>query len=320
MIKKNVLITGGFGLLGSNLYKLLNKKNYNVYILDKQKNFLKKNYQKIKKSHVFLGNYINKDYLKKIIIEKKINIIFHTGAITQVLEAIKNPENTYINNINGTLNFLEIIRKINKKIIFIYSSSDKAYGEVGLKSYREDTCLNSVFPYDVSKSCADLICQSYSKTFNLKVGILRCGNLYGPGDFNNKRLIPECIISNLNKKVFKIRSNGKLVRDYLFIDDAVNAYYLTMKILINKKENLRIYNVGSKYNLNVLDMIKSISYHFKEQKIKSKIINNSKKEISFQKLNYSKIVKELKWKQKISLMEGLKITVDWYKKNKQSFK
>ena len=93
-----------------------------------------------------------------------------------------------------------------------------------------------------------------------------------------------------------------------------------MKILINKKENLRIYNVGSKYNLNVLNMIKNISYHFKEKKIKSKIVNNSKKEISFQRLNYSKIVKELKWQPKISLSSGLKITVDWYKKNKQSFR
>ena len=264
---------------------------------------------------------MNKNYLKKIIKQKKINIIFHTGAVTQVLEAIKNPENTYLNNINGTLNFLEIIREIDKKIIFIYSSSDKAYGEMGLKSYKETTCLNSVFPYDVSKSCADLICQSYAKTFNLKIGILRCGNLYGPGDFNSKRLIPECIISFLRNKTFKIRSSGKLVRDYLFIDDAVNAYYLTMKILINsKKENLRIYNVGSKYNLNVLNMIKNITYHFRNNKIKSKILNNSKKEISFQKLNYSKIVNELKWSQKISLVEGLKITVDWYKKNKRYFK
>ena len=320
MIKKNILITGGFGLLGSNLYKFLNDKHYNVYILDKKKNFLKKNYQNIRKDHVFLGDYLNKNYLKKLIKQKKINIIFHTGAVTQVLEAIKNPENTYLNNINGTLNFLEIIRTVDKNIIFIYSSSDKAYGEVGKKSYKETTCMNSIFPYDVSKSCADLICQSYAKTFNLKIGILRCGNLYGPGDFNSKRLIPECIISCLRNKTFKIRSSGKLVRDYLFIDDAVNAYYFTMKILINnKRQNLRIYNVGSKYNLNVLKMINNITLHFKNNKFKSKILNNSKKEISFQKLDYSKIVRELKWSQKISLTEGLKKTVAWYKKNKNFF-
>ncbi len=312
-MNKNILITGGFGLLGSNLYKFLIKNKYKVFILDKKKNFLKKNYQKIERKNIFLGNYLDKVYLEKIIKKNKINVIFHTGAVTQVLSALKYPEYTYKNNIQGTINFLEVIRKQKRKIVFIYSSSDKAYGEVGIKSYKENTCLNSVFPYDVSKSCADLICQSYAKTYNLRIGILRCGNLYGPGDFNINRLIPEFIISNLKNKEFKIRSNGKLVRDYLYIDDAVNAYYLTMKVLLNKKENLRIYNVGSKYNLKVIEMIKKISFLLKND-IKLKIINNSKKEISSQKLNYKKISTELKWKQKVNLDVGLQRTVEWYRK------
>ena len=317
-MSKNILITGGFGLLGSNLYQYLVKKRYNVFILDKKKNFLKKNYQKINKKKVYLGDYLNKNYLKKIILKKKIDVIFHTGAVTQVLLALKDPEYTYKNNIEGTINFLEIIRSLNKKIIFIYSSSDKAYGEVGKKSYTENTCLNSVFPYDVSKSCADLICQSYAKTYGLKVGILRCGNLYGPGDFNLGRLIPEYIISCVKKQTFKIRSNGKLVRDYLYVDDAVNAYYLTMMALLNKKENLRIYNVGSKFNLSVLGMIKKISLFFNDE-IKLNVTNSSKREISFQKLNYKKITNELKWNQKTNLDIGLKKTVDWYKKYKSYF-
>ena len=131
-MKKNILITGGFGLLGSNLYKFLIRK-YNVYILDKKKNFYKRNYLKIPRQHVVLGSYLNRKLVKNILLKKKINVIFHTGAVTQVLDALKNPEKTYINNINGTLNFLECIRQINKKIIFIYSSSDKAYGEVEKK-------------------------------------------------------------------------------------------------------------------------------------------------------------------------------------------
>ena len=320
MIKKNVLITGGFGLLGSNLFKFLNNKNYNVFILDKKKNFLKKNYLNIKKDKVFLGDYLDKNFIKKIIHKKKIQIIFHTGAVTQVLDALKNPEYTYYNNINGTLNFLNIIHEINKKIIFIYSSSDKAYGEVGKKSYKEETCLNSIFPYDVSKSCADLICQSYAKTYNLKIGILRCANLYGPGDLNKNRLINGFIISVIKKKLFKIRSNGKLIRDYLYIDDAVNAYYLTMKALINGKKNLRIYNVGSKYNMNVFKMINTISKIVNKNDIKIKILNSSKKEILSQKLNYKKICKELKWKQKVNLENGLKKTLSWYKSNIMFFK
>lgn len=312
-MKQNILITGGFGLLGSNLYSFLVQKKYNVFILDKKKNFLKKNYLKINKKNVFLGDYLDKEYVKKIIIKKKINVVFHAGAVTQVLLAINDPEYTYNNNIQGTLNFLEIIRKINKKIIFIYSSSDKAYGEVGKKSYKEENCLNSIFPYDVSKSCSDLICQSYAKTYKLRIGILRCGNLYGPGDFNTGRLINGYIISKIKNKIFKIRSNGKLVRDYLYVGDAVNAYYLTMKALINKKENLRIYNVGSKYNLNVIEMTKKVSSIIDNKKVNLKILNLSKNEIFSQKLNYKKIVKELKWKQKINLNTGLKKTVEWYK-------
>jgi CDP-glucose 4,6-dehydratase len=318
-MKLNILITGGFGLLGSNLYNFLEKK-YNVYVLDKKKNFYKKKYLDIKNKKVFLGDYLNKNFIKNILKKHNINVVFHTGAVTQVLGALDNPEYTYQNNINGTLNFLEIIRKVNRKIVFIYSSSDKAYGEVGQKSYKEDTPFKSIFPYDVSKSCADLICQSYSITYGLKIGILRCANLYGPGDFNQKRLIPECILSYLNNKSFNIRSSGKLVRDYLFVEDAVRAYYLVMKSLLNTKNLLRIYNVGSKYNLNVTSLVEKISKHFPENKIKIKIKNLSKKEISFQQLNYQKIFKELNWKPTTNLDEGLEKTIKWYEQHKNFFK
>lgn len=314
-MKKKILITGGFGLLGSNLYKFLNEKKYDVYILDKKKNFIKKNYFRIAKKKVFTGNFLNEKLVLKIV-KKKFDVIFHTGATTQVLEALEQPEINYKNNIFGTLNFLEKIRKYSPKTVFIFSSSDKAYGEVGkkIKSYKEDTPLNSIFPYDVSKSCADLICQSYSKTYDLKIGILRCGNLFGPGDLNLKRLIPECIMANLNNNEFKIRSSGKLVRDYLYIDDAVRAYYLTMIKLVKTKNKLLIFNVGSKYNLNVINLVNKINYFF-GKKINLKIINNSKKEIKYQKLNDSKIKQILGWKQITNLDQGLKKTIMWYKKN-----
>jgi CDP-glucose 4,6-dehydratase len=320
MPKKNILITGGFGLLGRNLFKLLNLKKYNVFILDKKKNFFKKFELNIKKKNIIVGNYLNTEFVTKIIKQNKINIIFHAGATTQVLEALDNPKKTYTNNIFGTINLLETIRKINKKIIFIFSSSDKAYGEVKSKSYMETTNLNGIFPYDLSKSCADLICQSYSKIYNVKVGILRCGNLYGPGDLNMKRIVPETIISALMNKNIIIRSNGKLVRDYLHVNDAVDAYFLLMKKLSNDKQNLRIYNVGSKYNLSVLDLVKIILKIINNQKTKIIVKNYSKNEIKFQKLNYNKITKELKWKQKINMDEGLKNTIDWYKQHFNSLK
>ena len=201
-MNKNILITGGFGLLGQSLINHLNKKKFIIYVLDKIKNkrrnsFLYNLNPQIKIIH---GNFNDKKFISKVITNKKINIIFHTGAVTQVLESLKDPENTYMTNILGTVNILEAIRKTNKKIKLIYSSSDKAYGELRSKTYKEDHRLDSIYPYDLSKSCSDLICQSYSKIYGLNIAILRCGNLYGPGDFNLKRIVPETII-----KTIKIR-------------------------------------------------------------------------------------------------------------------
>jgi CDP-glucose 4,6-dehydratase len=320
MAKKNILITGGFGLLGRNLFKVLNLKKNNVFILDKKKNFFKKFELNINKKNIIKGNYLNKELIIKIIKKNRINVIFHAGATTQVLEALDNPEKKYTNNIYGTINLLETIKKIDKKIIFIFSSSDKAYGEVKSKSYKETTSLNGIFPYDLSKSCADLICQSYSKVYNLKVGILRCGNLYGPGDLNMRRIVPETIISALMNKNIIVRSNGKLVRDYLHVTDATNAYFLLMKKLLNTKQNLQIYNVGSKYNLTVLDLVKMILNIINNKKTKIIVKDSSKNEIKFQKLNYNKITKELKWKQEINMNEGLRNTIDWYKQHLNSLK
>ena len=201
-MKQNILVTGGFGLLGKPLILKLIKLNHNVFILEKR-NTKRVKFLLRKPKKIIAGNFTNKNLIKKIIKKNKINVIFHLGAITQVLESLKNPYETHLTNVMGTINFLENIRSINKKIIFIYSSSDKAYGELkNSNQYKETDALDSTYPYDVSKSASDLICQSYSKTYSMKVGIIRCGNIYGPGDFNLKRLIPEVILSTIAKNFF----------------------------------------------------------------------------------------------------------------------
>ena len=315
-MKKNILITGGFGLLGQSLSGNLDKKKFKIYVLDKIKNKKRNKFLYKKNLNIIHGDFNDKDFILKIIKNKKIKIIFHTGAVTQVLQSLKNPSETYQTNIMGTLNILESIKEIDKNIIFIYSSSDKAYGELTSRNYLESDNLNSIYPYDLSKSCSDLICQSYSKVYDLRVAIVRCGNLYGPGDFNFKRIVPETIISCIKQKSLTIRSSGKLIRDYLFIGDAVQAYILIMnKLLINKKKNMLIYNVGSKYNLSVIQLVKLILKLMNKSNLKPKILNFSKREIQFQKLNFNKIRKELKWKQTVSMIVGLKLTIEWYIKN-----
>lgn len=316
-MKKNILITGGLGLLGKSLVNFLkDKKKYKIFVLDKSKNKKKNKLISGNEIKFVYGNFQNKKLINDIIKKKKINIIFHTGATTQVLDGLKYPYQTYVNNILGTVNILESIREIDKSILFIYSSSDKAYGEIKGKSYLEKDNLTSIYPYDLSKTCSDLICQSYSKVYKLNIAIVRCGNLYGPGDFNLKRIIPETIISLINNKSIQIRSSGKLIRDYLYVDDAVNAYYLIMKKLEqNDLNKLLIYNVGSINNLSVIQLVSIISNLMNKKDLKPIITNKSKKEINFQKLNDSKIKKELGWKQKISIIKGLKNTITWYQKN-----
>lgn len=316
----NIFITGGLGILGNSILQQLSNKNNKLIIYDRAKNY--KRFLKIKKRNMKFvsGNLTNYNLIFKTIKNYKINAIFHLGAQTQVLDALKYPYKTYLINLQSTIKLLEVARKINDKIIFIYSSSDKAYGEVTKGSYLENYPLNSIYPYDVSKSASDLVAQSYSKTYAMKVGIIRSANIYGPHDRNLKRIVPETIINLLKKQKIIIRSSGKLKRDYIFVDDVARAYLLVFKELLKSKKNLLIYNVGSKDNLSVLQIVNKIRSILDVKESFIKIANNSKKEIKNQRLNYSKIKKDLKWEPKTTLYNGLIKTISWYKKNISEFK
>lgn len=317
-MKKKFLVTGGFGLLGVSLVNFLLNKNFLVVILDYRKN-RKHFFEKKKNLKIERGNFCEKKFVEKIFKKYNFSGIFHLGAQTQVLKALKNPYETLMINIMGTINFLEVLRKSKKKIPFIYSSSDKAYGELKKKFYLENDKLNAIFPYDTSKSSSDLICQSYSKTYQLKVGIIRSANIFGPYDLNFKRIVPETIISILKNKKLIIRSSGKQKRDYIYVEDVSRAYFKLYQRLLNKNDFLKIYNIGSKYNLNTLEIIKKI-YKIMKKKSNFQIKNYSKSEINNQRLNYSRIKNELNWKPIYGLEESLKKTVLWYKKNYKKFK
>ena len=313
-MKLNILVTGGYGLLGKPLVHKLIKLNHNVFILEKKSTDRQK-FLSIKPKKIIVGDFLNKDLVGKILKDNKIHVVFHLGAITQVLDSIKDPYKTHQINILGTINFLENIRLINSRIVFIYSSSDKAYGELNKRNfYKENDRLQSDYPYDVSKSASDLVSQSYSKTYNLKIGIVRCGNIYGPGDFNLKRLIPEVILSTIKNKRFVIRSSGKSTRDYVYVDDVVNAYILVMKKLLKSKQILRIYNVSSNFNYSVKEIVNMILKNMNSLHLKPIIKNFSKKEINFQRLNFSKIQKDLGWRPKVKIDKGIIETIKWYKK------
>ncbi len=311
-MKLKVLITGANGILGSTIIKKFeNIPDIRIFALDKKfssyLNF-KSRTKKIK------CDFTDKYRIKKIIYRNKINFIIHLGAVTQVLEAYEKPFETFLNNIIGTINFLEIIKNSKRKIYFIFSSSDKAYGKMTKSKYFENDPLKGDYPYDVSKSSSDLIVQSYSKTYNINVGVVRSGNIYGPRDFNLDRIVPHVITRLIQNKPPIIRSNGKLRRDYIYVEDIADAYKKLMNKMIKSNKKLFIYNIGSNTNLSVLSLTNKIT-KLMNVNIKPKILNKSKIEIPSQKLNYSKIKKELKWRPKTKINEGLKNTIEWYRKN-----
>ena len=219
----------------------------------------------------------------------------------------------------GTINIFESIRilKTNTKIIF--SSSDKAYGTMQKQSYTEDDRLHGDFPYDVSKSSSDLIAQSYSKTYNLSVAVIRSGNIFGQADFNLDRLIPGTIVNALRGKPIILRTNGKLRRDYIYVSDVAEAYVKMMNYMFKDKKKLHIYNLGSKYNFTANQVVDKI-YNIMKVNLKSVIKDKSRIEIEAQKLNFSKAKKDLKWNPKINFKSGILKTLKWYKDNLHLFK
>ncbi|MDC3294823.1 GDP-mannose 4,6-dehydratase [Candidatus Pelagibacter ubique] len=312
---KKVLITGGFGTLGSSLTKILCKKGFKIFILDRSKK--KRIINSFGKSKIIrlYGNFNNLDQVTKILKKNKFCTIIHLGAIMQTVKSNLSPLNTFNTNITGTINILEAVRVVDKKINIIFSSSAKAYGKMKGKAFIESDALHGDYPYDVSKSAADLISQSYSKTYNLKIGIIRSGNIYGPGDNDLHRLIPGVIVRAIKDETIKLRASSKFSREYIYVDDLSSAYYKLL-LYMNKNNNkkLFIYNISSKSNLNNLQIIKSIR---KIINTKSKILflNNTSIENITQRLNYNKATKELNWKPTNSFDDGISKTVNWYKKN-----
>ena len=318
----NIIVTGGLGILGREVVnQLLKNKDNFIIIIDKEKSKKKiETFKQDLKKVKFLNiDFTNKKKIFLVLKKYKISTVFHLGAVTQVLEAYSNPYNTFNSNIMGTINILEAIKDLNKNIKFIYSSSDKAYGELKKKEYYENFPLEGDFPYDVSKSASDLIAQTYSKTYQLNIGIVRSGNIYGPGDFNTDRLIPHVVTSYLRNKKPILRSNGKLIRDYLYVGDVARAYVALMNHMKKKKQKLFIYNVGSKENFRVITLVNNIKKILEKKHLNPLILNNSNIEIKRQKLNFNKIKRELKWYPKVNITQGLKKTILWYKNNLSLF-
>lgn len=296
---KKILITGISGFIGGSLAKKLKALDAYIYGISRSKS----------SRNILKTSILDYSIINSFIKDKKIDICFHLAAESLVELGQKDPYLTFKINTEGTLNILESARKNNLEKIIIASTSH-VYGNNRVPYY-EGYIPRPSRPYETSKTCVDLIAQSYANTYNLPVLIPRFVNIYGPGDLNFNRIIPgtiKSVINNQNPKMW----GGDVVRDYLYIDDAVNAYLKLASKNIPKAEKNKIFNFGSSNILSVEDLIEKIILISKKNLKIEKTDSERFLEIKFQYVSWKKASRYLNWNPKINLDEGLKKTIEWY--------
>ena len=315
--KKKVLVTGHEGFLGSWLTKTLVGLQSNVIGVDK---VLNRRYSILNGQRngfkAVKGNINNKTFVEGLICQFRPQIIFHLAAEAIVDDSLKNPVKTFRTNIQGTWNILEVLRGKRFVEAVVVASSDKAYGEHKKLPYTEQAALNGKHPYDVSKSCADLLAQTYHHTYGVPVCITRCGNIYGPGDYHFSRIVPDVIRHALNEERFQIRSDGKYVRDYIYVEDIVLGYLTLAQKM--KKLNLagEAFNFSDEKPMTVLELYSKIIKRIRNKTVKPEILNYARNEIRKQYLSTRKSRTILNWRARHSLEEGLDKTIHWYRSNR----
>jgi CDP-glucose 4,6-dehydratase len=245
--------------------------------------------------------------------EYETDTIIHLAAQTIVPIANRNPVSTFETNIGGTWALLEACRRSPSVRQIVVASSDKAYGDQEKLPYDENTPLQGRHPYDVSKSCADLIAHAYAKTFNLPVAITRCGNFFGGGDLNWNRIIPGTVRSVLRGNRPVIRSDGSYIRDYFYVEDGAAAYVLLAEGLASDP-GLRgeAFNFSNELQITVLELVRRI-LRIMESNLEPDVRNEATNEIRRQYLSAARARKILNWKPLFDLDTGLRLTIKWYR-------
>lgn len=312
---KSVFVTGATGFLGYWLVKALCAHKAQVVILARDLDPCSQllSTRLYEKTHVVSGALEDFHSVERAINTYETQVVFHLGAQTIVGTSYRNPLATFESNIRGTYHVLEACRR-HKSFVkaVIVASSDKAYGSSALLPYTEETPLRGLYPYDVSKSCADLIAMSYFHTYELPVAITRCGNLFGGGDLNWSRLIPGTIRSLWQGVSPEIRSDGKSTRDYLFVKDAVHAYLRLAESLEENQLQGEAFNFGHERPYSVLEIAQAIQLLMGRSDLSFAISDHAHHEIIHQSLQSKKAQKLLGWSPQFTLEQGLTETIAWY--------
>ena len=311
---KNVFVTGATGLLGSWLVTSLVDAGAYVTALVRdivpQSNLYRSGY--IHKVNIVRGALEDYQTLERALGEYEIDTVFHLGAQTIVEIANRNPLSTFESNIKGTWNILEAARRSPLMRKIITASSDKAYGVHKELPYSEHAPLQGSHPYDVSKSAADLIAHTYFNTYKLPVAITRCGNFYGGGDLNFNRIVPQTIRHVLHSEAPIIRSDGSMIRDYFYIEDAAHAYLTLAEKMDDERIHGHAFNFSNENQVTVLELTQKI-LSLMGSNVQPNILATAVHEIPHQYLSAAKAREMLGWKPEYTLDEGLKKTIAWYK-------
>jgi CDP-glucose 4,6-dehydratase len=253
------------------------------------------------------------DVLERALGEYEVDTVLHLAAQAIVGVANRNPLATFEANVRGTWNLLEAVRRNPKVTRVVVASSDKAYGIHETLPYTEDTPLRGTHPYDVSKSCADLIAATYHTTYGTPVAITRCGNLFGPGDLNFSRIVPGTIRSALLGERPIIRSDGTMIRDYVHVKDIAGAYLLLAEKMEDLRHHGQAFNFGTGEPLSVLDLARMVLKAAGREDLEPLVLNEAKAEIPVQYLNWDRARTRLGWTPGKSVAERLGETVGWYR-------
>src|SRR3990167_5686488 len=307
---KTVLVTGASGFVGTHLVKRLLEKKSRIITLSKKGSELLKDTQNEVGCSIEDFEKIN-----SLIQKNKVDIIFHLAAQPIVEIGQSNPIRTFEVNIRGTWNILEAARENNVKKIII-ASTVHVYGDNPKTPFKEEYFPQPSRPYETSKACADLLAQSFADTYNLPVEIPRFVNIYGPGDLNFSRIIAKVIKSILQGEQPEVWDIGS-VRDFLYIDDAINAYLMLAEKQLNNDKRVRVFNFGTGKQIKIYDLVlKIIELADKDMKIKTETPPEERSnEITKQYVSITRAKRELGWRPKIDLNKGLLNTIRWYKQN-----
>jgi CDP-glucose 4,6-dehydratase len=313
---RRIFVTGATGLVGAWLVKeLLARGAYVVALVrdeDPQSELFRSG--DIRRISVVSGALEEFLTLERAISEHEPDTVFHLAAQPIVGVAHRFPLQTFESNVRGTYHLLEACR-IHASLVqcLVVASSDKAYGQGTVLPYTEEMPLVGRHPYEVSKSCADLIAQGYQHAFRLPLGIARCGNIYGGGDLNWSRIVPGTIRSFLRGERPVIRSDGQFVRDYIYVKDVVRGYLRVAEGLDREELWGEAFNLSPESRVTVLELVELLQRMMECPELAPDIRNTSRGEIRSQYLSSEKARKTLGWKPEFSLEEGLAETIAWYR-------